>query len=190
MASTTSLPEPTFTKPITSMNIVELRQTCQYFELPQTGITPTIRNRLRNFLTAHKHEIQHDYDFVALYPNRDPIQNRNQPADNSQGSQAFSQWNGIGDGEPAPPNLHQRAPSVVAKTNNRVEEYLQSKSLHPHRLLSSPLRSHPLHAMHSPSHTSLAPPSTTPFQLHRAISPAAPALHLALTSTTSSAGRP
>jgi len=143
MASTTSLPEPTFTKPITSMTLTELRQTCQFFELPRTGITPTIRNRLQNFLTTHKHEMQHDYDFVALYPNRDPIPIRNQPADNSQGSQAFSQWNGIGGGEPAPQYLHRCAPSVVTRANNQVEEYLQSKALHPHPLV--PLCSAPKH---------------------------------------------
>jgi len=104
MASTTSFPEPTFTKPITSMTLAELRQTCQFFELPQTGITPTIRNRLRNFLAAHKQEMQHDYDYVALYPNRDPLPNRDQPADDAQDSQTFSQWNGIRGGRPASPN--------------------------------------------------------------------------------------
>ena len=58
MESTTSLLEPTSTKPITSMTLAELRQTCQFFELPQTGITPTIRNRLQNFLTAHKQRLR------------------------------------------------------------------------------------------------------------------------------------
>jgi hypothetical protein len=87
------------------MNLAELRQTCQFFELPQTGITPMIRNRLQNFLTAHKQEMQHDYDYVALYPNRDPLLNRNQPADDVQDSQTFSQWNGIRGGGPAPTNL-------------------------------------------------------------------------------------
>ena len=137
MASTTSLPEPTFTKPITSMNLAELRQACQYFELARTGITPTIRNRLQNFLTAHKHEMQHDYDYVALYPNKDPIPNENQPANNSQGSQAYSQWNGIGGGDPAPQNLLRRAPSVATRASNRVEEYLQGKSHTPALLLST-----------------------------------------------------
>ncbi|KIM36885.1 hypothetical protein M413DRAFT_31283 [Hebeloma cylindrosporum] len=68
MTSVSSLPEPTFTKPITAMTIVELRQACQTFQLPQTGIFPTLRNRLQNYLAAHKHELQHDYDYVALYP--------------------------------------------------------------------------------------------------------------------------
>ena len=154
MASTTSLPEPAFTKPITSMTLAELRQTCQFFELPQTGITPTIRNRLQNFLTAHKHEMQHDYDYVALYPNRDPILNGNQPADNSQGSQAFSQWNGIGSREPAPQNLHRHAPSVATRANNRVEEYLQGKSLHPHPLV-------PLRSTHKRLALSVIPPIRT-----------------------------
>ena len=154
MASTTSLPEPTFTKPITSMTIAELRRTCRFFELPQTGITPTIRNRLQNFLTAHKQEMQHDYDYVALYPNRDPLPNRNQPADDAQDSQTFSQWNGIGGDEPAPANLPQRAPSVATRANNRVEEYLQGKSSHPRYASSLPSSNTP-RASHVFSLTSL-----------------------------------
>jgi hypothetical protein len=124
MASTTSLPEPLFTKPITSMTIAELRRTCQVFELPHNGITPTLRNRLQNYLTAHKQEMQHDYDYVALYPNRDPLPNMNQ---HDGDSQTFSQWNGIDDQGPAPPEPVQRPASVVATANHRVEEYLQGK---------------------------------------------------------------
>ena len=117
-------------------------------------MTPTIRNRLQNFLTDHKQEMQHDYDYVALYPNRDPLPNRNQPADDSQDSQAFSQWNGIGGREPAPPVPPQRAPSVAARASNRVEEYLQGK---PHPLTRSappyplPCATRALHYSYAPS---------------------------------------
>ena len=169
MASTTSLLEPTFNKPITSMTIAELRRTCRFFELPQTGITLTIRNRLQNFLTAHKQEMQHDYDYVALYPNRDPLPNRNQPADDAQDSQTFSQWNGIGGGEPAPANFPRCTPSVAARANDRVEQYLQGKPSHPHPLLFFPLLQY------------------TSYQPH--LLPCIPtrALHLALSSTIGSA---
>ncbi|KIM38781.1 hypothetical protein M413DRAFT_12458 [Hebeloma cylindrosporum] len=137
MASTTSLPEPAFTKPITSMTVAELRQTCQYFELSQTGITPTLRNRLQNFLTANKHEMQHDYDYVALYPNRDPLPVGNQPANNYQDSQAFSQWNGIDNRDPTP-EPPQRPASRAAAANNRVEEYLQGITPHSAPLFAPP----------------------------------------------------
>jgi len=132
MASTTSLPDPVFTKPITSMTIAELRQACTFFELPSNGITPTIRNRLRNYLTANKQELQHDYDYVALYPNRDPLPIANQPADDAQSSHAFSQWNGIGGGDPAPQDPSHRAASIAAGPANRVEEYLQGVSSYLH----------------------------------------------------------
>ena len=122
------LPEPEFTKPITEMSVAELRQTCQYFHLPHNGITPTLRTRLRTFLSAHKYELQHDYDYAALYPNRDPIPNRAGPRQASQGSQQYSQWNGIGN-----PGANAQATSVCAASlapvaSNRVEEYLQGKS--------------------------------------------------------------
>ena len=142
MASTTSLLEPAFTKPMTSMTLVELWQTWQFFELPQTGIMPMIQNWLQNFLTAHKQEMQHNYNYIALYPNRDPSLNGNQPADDSQDLQAFSQWNGIGGGEPACPSFPQCVPSVVARANNQVKEYLQGKSSHACPLL--PLCSSPV----------------------------------------------
>jgi hypothetical protein len=145
MASTTSLPDPTFTKPITSMTIAELRQTCTFFELPSNGITPTIRNRLQNFLTAHKQDLQHDYDYVALYPNRDPLPIANRLADDPQDSHTFSQWNGIGGGNPAPQDPPHRAASIAAGPANRVEEYLQGKSSHLRSL--APLAPHILSSL-------------------------------------------
>jgi hypothetical protein len=128
MASTDSLPEPTFTKPITEMAIAELRQTCLFFQLSPNGITPTLRTRLRTFLSAHKDELQHDYDYTALYPNRDPIPNRIQPRQASQGSQAYSQWNGIGNQDTIPQAASVRAASLAPMASGRVEEYLHGKS--------------------------------------------------------------
>ena len=55
------------------MTIAELWQACTIFELPSNGIMLMIHNQLQNFLTAHKQELQHDYDYIALYPNRDPL---------------------------------------------------------------------------------------------------------------------
>ena len=137
MASTDSnfLPEPEFTKPITEMTIAELRQTCQFFQLPQSGITPTLRTRLRTFLSAHKYELQHDYDFAALYPNRDPIPNGARPRQASQGSQVYSQWNGLGNPGTITQVASVRAASLAPVGSNHVEEYLQGKpqthNLHP-----------------------------------------------------------
>jgi hypothetical protein len=127
------------------MTIAELRRTCIFFELPSNGITPTIRNRLQNFLTAHKQELQHDYDYVALYPNRDPLPNANRRANNPQDSDTFSQWNGIGGGDPAPQNPRRPAANIAAGPANRVEEYLQGESsyLHPpHGHLPSSVEHH------------------------------------------------
>ena len=87
--------------------------------------------------------MQHDYNYIALHPNRDPLLNGNQPANDLQDSQAFSQWNSIGGGEPAPTSFPQHVPSIAARANNQVEEYLQGKSLHPCPLL--PLCSSPMH---------------------------------------------
>jgi hypothetical protein len=78
------------------MTVPKLQQTCLFFQLPQTGITPTLRVHLRTFLLNHKHKLQHDYDYTTLYPNRDPIVQIRQPRQASQGSQAYSHWNGIG----------------------------------------------------------------------------------------------
>jgi len=127
MASTDSslLLEPEFTKPITEMTVAELRQTCQFFQLPQNGITPTLRTRLWTFLSAHKHELQHEYDYAALYPNRDPIPNRTQPRQASQGSRAYSHWNGINNQGAIPQAASIRAASLAPVASNCVEEYLQ-----------------------------------------------------------------
>ena len=127
MASTASdfLPEPEFTKPITEMTVAELRRACQFFQLPHNGITPTLRTRLRTFLSAHKYELQHDYDYAALYPNRDPILNQAQRRHASQG--AYSQWNGIGNPNTIPQAASVRAASLAPVVSNRVEEYLQGK---------------------------------------------------------------
>ena len=118
------------------MTLAELRQTCQIFQLPQNGITPTLRTRLRNYLLAHKHEMQHDYDYAALYPNRDPLPNRGQPRDEMLDSHTHSEWNGIGHQRSALGAPSIRAASVAVTADNRVEEYLQSKSL-PHLPFSS-----------------------------------------------------
>ena len=130
MASTTSLPEPTFMKPITLMTIAELWQTCNFFQLPQNGITPMLRSWLWNYLTAHKHKMQHNYDFTVLYPNRDPLLGQNWHNNESQGSQAYSQWEGIGVQVPPPPRdrtVH--AASMATSADHCIEEYLQGMLL-------------------------------------------------------------
>jgi hypothetical protein len=137
------------------MMVAELRQTCQFFELPQNGITPTLQNRLQNYLTAHKHEMQHDYDYMALYPNRDPLPNGNQHDNDSQDSQFFSQWNGIEGRGPAPSEPLQHATSVAATANHRVEEYLQGMSFSLLAFFAS-LLPHALHALYtSPQFSSI-----------------------------------
>jgi hypothetical protein len=161
MASTTSLPDPVFTKPITSMTIAELRQTCVFFGLPNNGITPTIRNRLRNFLAAHKQEIQHDYDYIALYPDRDPLPVANQPVNDPPGSHTFSQRDGIRGENPPPQTPPHHPANVAAGPTNRVEEYLQGKSSHSHSPLLSFLQTSRLPSfLHSLTGTPLALPNT------------------------------
>ena len=117
-----------FMKPITSMTVVELQQNCNFFELPQNGITPMLRNWLQNYLTAHKHEMQHNYDYTALYPDRDPLLSQNRHNNESQSSQVYSQWDGIGAQAPPPWDHLVHTASMAASTNHHVEEYLQGMS--------------------------------------------------------------
>ena len=142
MTLTDSLPEPTFTKCITSMTVPELQQTCLFFKLPQTGITPTLWTCLKTYLLNHKHELQHDYDYTALYPNRDLIVQVRQPRQASQGSQAYSHWNGIDNQNIIPQAASVHSASLAPVASNHIEEYLQGKfkihSSKPHILPSLP----------------------------------------------------
>ena len=63
-------------------------------------------------------EMQHNYDYTALYPNRDPLLGQNQHNDKSQGSQVYSQWDGIGTQAPPPQDHPVYAASMAASANS------------------------------------------------------------------------
>ena len=109
------------------MTVPELRQTCLFFELPQTSITPTLWTHLKTYLLNHKHELQHDYDYAALYPNRDPIVWVRQPRQASQGLQAYNHWNGIGNQNIIPQAASVCSASLAPVVSKCIEEYLQGK---------------------------------------------------------------